>query len=115
GPTATSGVYVPLAPGSRRSYAMAARVNGDPAAIAPAVRALVRDISPKTQMTSLATLRAATNSEIATVTFFFRMTMGVSLAALALSLTGIYAVMSFTVARRTREIGIRVALGSRPA
>jgi predicted permease len=107
-----SGLYTPLQFGARRGYAVAARVAGDPMVLAPAVRQLARDVDPNLRIGRLQPLSDVTESEVQSSVFWFRMTIGVSIAALTLSLTGIYAVMSFTVSKRTREIGIRVALGS---
>ena len=107
-----AGVYHVVAPGGVYPAHMAIHVAGDPAAFAPRLRAIATDVDPTLRLYKVMPLSNVTESELQFLSFWFRMLLGVAVVALTLALAGIYAVMSFTVARRTREIGVRVALGA---
>jgi putative ABC transport system permease protein len=105
-------IYHPLAPGAVTPLHVGVRVRGDPAAFAPRLRAVASAVDPTLRLDRLVPMAELSDAELRALAFWFRITVLVSVIAVLLSLTGIYAVMSFTVSRRTREIGIRVALGS---
>lgn len=114
-----AGIYLPLerqsdAPITVYPLNVAIRVDGDPMAFAPRLRGIADGVDPGLHLAELMPLRHVVNGEVAFLEFWVTLTTIMSALVLVLSLVAIYAVMSFTVARRTREIGIRVALGGRP-
>ncbi len=108
-----AGFYLPGTPDLFDQIQMMVHVRGgDPMTLAPQVRDAATAVDPSLRLVAVQRVNEANNDVLWVMGLWLRITVVLSGVALVLSLAGIYAVLSFTVARRTREIGLRVALGA---
>ncbi len=88
------------------------RTAGDPMALAGKVRELVREADPRLPVSDMQTQRAVIDGTMNREVIFARLCSGFAVLALLIACVGLYGSMSYNVARRTGEIGIRMALGA---
>ena len=112
-PQEQSAMYRPARPTPQAGLSLAVRVR-DPDDFATRLRTIAADVDPTIRLTDVQQLGQVGGGEAKANWALTSVAWLVSFIVLLLSATGIHALMSFTVARRTREIGIRTALGARP-